>query len=81
MPYNVSCLCVRWGLNNTNPSITTKFINTHNLPINNQNPTCTYTMCVPSMGIWYRRYHNIPEGAMPVPTNVGIPYRQVCLAC
>jgi hypothetical protein len=23
-------------------------------------------MCVPSMGIWYRRYHNIPEGANPL---------------
>ena len=21
------------------------------------------------MGIWYRRYHIIPEGAMPVPKN------------
>ena len=22
--------------------------------------------CVPGMGIWYRRYHNIPEGASPL---------------
>ena len=23
-------------------------------------------MCAPSMGIWYLRYHNIPEGANPL---------------
>jgi hypothetical protein len=27
----------------------------------------SYTMCVPSMCIWYRRYQIIPEGGMPVP--------------
>ncbi len=36
-------------------------------------PAGSKVMCVPSMGIWYRRYQIIPEGEMPVPTNDGIP--------
>jgi hypothetical protein len=27
-------------------------------------PQLFYIVCVPSMGIWYRRYQNIPEGEM-----------------
>ncbi len=29
-------------------------------------PVEAYVVCVPSMGTWYRRYHNIPEGASPL---------------
>ncbi len=37
-------------------------------------PAVSKVMCVPSMGIRYRRYQIIPEGEKSVPMPIGIPY-------
>ncbi|WP_209333016.1 hypothetical protein, partial [Lunatimonas salinarum] len=48
----------------------TQFERTINLDIYHIACHYLYKMCVPGMGIWYRRYHNIPEGASPLRAGV-----------